>query len=465
MATQTASSRLSILYFNKAYLYTEDYTVIEQDEDDISFKNDLTIKDLQPSDVYFQERYNLKIENTHLNLKFTFSNSENELEYKGDNILKPLFLENGFNQYMYNEGSKRFDNEQDFVSSIKKLLSKNNIVSSAFETLYFNLDNNPLYYDTIELTIMDDKLVLQVTYPQHSFEQQKTIDLNDFTDTGMFFSVKENNLDTNVQGVTYKRSDNKFQRTNFYISPFENDLTKLDLFRLDYKQEGIHPEIKIETQISNDLKTYNPFANDCERYLLFDIPKQVFVNKFDNEIKFDDENWKLVDISEEKIDLEIPDYQIDSYDNAYYLFKKENFDSKHTKDSSTFKFNLHNRYIDSAVPNEKGYSSFDFEYFAFDQCSDTTRDFIKTPFTQKSHLGGYFVKKFANPLTTAQGTYTNLLKHGIETVEIPYPNTNNFYKIQLGTWIVVVLSICYILKKALSTKKVSKPQQESKKAN
>ena len=469
MSNEIVNSRLSILYFDKSFLYTEDHTVIEQD-DDITFGNNLIIKNAKPTDVYFQERYNVKVNNTNSNVKFTYSNANKGLEYKNNNIFKPLFLERGFNQYVFNGNNTRFDNSQDFIYNIRQFLTKYDIKLSAFEDMFHNLIHKPDFYDSIELTIVNDKLVFQLTYPQHSFEEEKIIDLNEFSDTGMFFTVKENTLDTNVQGMIYKLNENKFQKTNFYISLYENDFTNMDLFKLDFKQEGIHPEISIENQVSKDIKVYNPFANDCSRYLLFNIPKQSFVNKFDNEIKFDDEHWKLVDISEQKIDLEIPDYKIDSYDNAYYLFKKENFKQSHMSDISKFKFNLHNRYIDSAVPNQKGYSSFDFEYFAFDHCSDPSREFIMTPFNQKSHLGGYYAQNFANPLSINQGTYSNLLKHGIETIEIPYPNTNNFYKIQLATWIVVIVSMFYILKKTLFYKRATQPKptessNDEKKAN
>lgn len=461
MSSQIVNSRLSILYFNKSYLYTEDHTVIEQDDQDISFKNDLIIKDIEPTDVYYQERYNIKIKNTNANVKFTYK-GDDKFEYNIDNILKPLFLESGFNKYVFQQDSTRFDNEQDFISNIEQLINEYDIHLSVFDNMFNKLHNDLDFYDSIELTIMNNKLLLQMTYPQHSLEQEKVIDLNEFSDTGMFFTTKENKLDTNVQGMIYKLNENKFQKTNFYISLYENDLTKMGLFDLKFHQDGIHPEIYVSTEGTKDLKTYNPYANNCDRYLLFDIPKQAFVNKFDNEIKFDTENWKLVDISEESIDLEAPDYKIDTYENAHYLFKKENFDLNHAHEVSDFKFNLHNRYIDSSIANQKNHSQFEFEYFAFDHCRDEARDFIMTPFNQKSHLGGYYVEKFANPLSKEQNTYTNLLHHGKETIEIPYPNTSNFYKIQAGTWLVVLFSMLYLLKKILFSNKKKTTKTDKK---
>ncbi|SGZ39588.1 uncharacterized protein HGUI_01788 [Hanseniaspora guilliermondii] len=462
MSNQIVNSRLSILYFNKSYLYTEDHTVIEQDDQDILFKNNLIIKDIEPTDVYYQERYNIKINNTHSNVKFTYKGND-KFKYNTDNILKPLFLESGFNKYVFQQNNTRFDNEHEFINNIKEFINEYNIHLSMIDEMFQKLSNGQGFYDTIELTIMNDKLLLQITYPQHIFEEEKIIDLNNFSDTGMFFTTKENKLDTNVQGMIYKLNENKFQKTNFYISLYENDLTEMELFDLKFHQDGIHPDIFVTTQGSKDLKTYNPYANNCNRYLLLDVPKQAFVNKFDNQIKFDDKNWKLVDISEESIDLEAPDYKIDSYGNAYYLFKKENFDLAHVNDVSDFKFNLHNRYIDSAFANQKNYSHFEFEYFAFDHCKDVSRDFIMTPFNQKSHLGGYYVKNFANPSLKTQNTYTNLLKHGKEVIEIPYPNTSNFYKIQASTWLVVFLSISYLLKKIVFSNKKKTIKKDKKK--
>lgn len=435
MSKVLLNSRLTLLFPDLSLIY---------DENSLQIADDNVLKvatgESDPFAVSAQEKYSWRNTNTKVNeTRFTY-NANNSHNYPS--IIKPI-LENGYMRYDSNHSRTKFDDFAAFKKSIFKALSNKEIEQSVQDI--FKEDAS---FDSIDMHIDGKSMVtLQVTHVINiDTVKDYLLDLSLFHDTGIFHaSRKLNQRETNMQGLIFNLEKDKWQKTNFYIHNFVNSIPfSEDLITLKTSQEGIHPEIELHSNLNSSKLPFRDTDN-CERYWLLNTPKQVFLNKFDNELRFDTSIWSLIEQGDH-IDLELPDYKINGYDQTYSLFKQDN---DYADISSVFKFHLHNRYIDSEKANEDGYTFFDFESTVFDICKTEDPDlrFIKTPFMEKVDLGGFINSHFLNSST--DNVYCNILAQSVETISIPAPDVSRFYIFQLITWSTVILSFIYIVKKSL----------------
>ncbi|OBA26433.1 hypothetical protein HANVADRAFT_53171 [Hanseniaspora valbyensis NRRL Y-1626] len=443
---QTATnSRLTLLFPELDLIYNENTLQID---DNTLLK--ISAEDSNPFIIHAQEQYTWKKFKPNSNteeddVRFTYNNANNT-DYHP--VIKPI-LENGYMKYDSDNNRSKFNDFKTFKQNIfSQLNGNNNKIIKQMNDLFEQNKN----YQSIDLQISNQiGIILQFTHNIDIInEKNYLIDLSIFDDTGIFYANRKiDQRETNIQGLIFNLAKNKWQKTNFYINTFINTIPlrkEDDLISLSIKQEGIHPQVELKSDLDSSKIPFRDF-DDCERYLLLNTPKQVFVNKFDNELKFDTEVWELIN-QEDHVDLELPDYKINDYNQTYTLFKQN---KQYVNSKTVFKFNLHNRYIDSDQQiSDDGYTSFDFESTVFDICktNDPELSFLKTPFMTKNDVGGYINSHFLN--SSSPQIYCNILDQSIANIAIPSPDVNGFYNFQWITWATIFFSILYLIKKCFT---------------
>ncbi|XBW37412.1 hypothetical protein QEN19_002992 [Hanseniaspora menglaensis] len=435
MSDSAIKSRLTLIFPDINIIYNEKTLQIDNDT-----LLKVSTEDSNSYIVYSQEQYSWP--NDVINekdVRFTY-NSLDDSDYHP--LLKSI-LEDGYMQYDSDGKRNTFDSFASFQQGIFSHIDSTDSVNKLNNILTENRD-----FQSIDLSMSKSKgYSLRFTRKiVIKSEQDYLLDLSQFQDTGIFHaSRKLNQRETNIQGLTFNLFNRKWQKTNFYINTFINTVPFADnLISLNVDQAGIHPQLTLNSNINS---SKIPFRDEdsCQRYWLLNTPKQVFVNKFDNELKFGTDVWSLVEQSD-RIDLELPDYKIDNYSQTYTLFKQS---SDFANIKSNFKFNLHDRYIDSKLQDKYGYTSYKFESTVFDICesSDPEINFMKSPFLEKSNVGGFINTFFLN--TSSSKVYCNILDQTVNTIEIPSPDVTQFYKLQWITWATVLFSMFYLIKKSL----------------
>lgn len=440
MHTPSFSSRLTLLFPNLEMVYKE--SNLQIDEDTLL---KVSADNSSPFVVYSQEQYtwNMGYSAPYKACRFTYNDVTDQNYHP---ILKPV-LENGYLKYSSGNNSTKYNDYKEFQDHIFSHFGGHNTADGIKDELIDVFRQNDGYKSVDLVASSEGKVTLQFTHAIDIVsDKDYLLDLALFDDTGIFYATRRaDQRETNIQGLLFNLQNRTWKKTNFYINTFINTIPiPEEVLSLRCVQEGIHPEITLKSSFDSSKIPFRK-ADLCERYWLLSTPKDVFVNKFDNELKFDTEVWSLVE-QNVAVDLELPAYKISNYSQAYTLFKQN---KEHVNGASEFKFNLHNRYIDSEKRDADGYTSFDFESTVFDVCEtgDPALTFTKSPFMEKTDLGGFISARFLN--STSPKVYCNVLAQSVERIRIPSPETGVFYSVQWATWVVVVLSAVYLVKKCL----------------